>query len=403
MLYKQQTALLFVFYPYKLHSVCTKSLFIFICLLFQINFSFLHMLKKEQHKTAYKKFLLHTIFWVCYVLFKTYINNDWIAAKYISYTPAEVFLKGLQIQLVYLTVKVPLVYTLFFIVDNALSSRWTFKRSIITAALAFAAGILLMLVIDHFVAENLILNIHSPFSIQWMSIVYTFFVLCFTCGLALAFKLARVTLRQKETEHEITRQKLETELRFLKAQTNPHFLFNTLNNIYALARKKSDATADVVMRLSGLLRFMLYEAEKKIIPIGDELKMIESYTELEKLRYTPDKLKFTCTSSVDNYSQPVAPLILLPFVENAFKHGAGESRFNSFISINASLQNGMLNFIVENSKPGENYTNAEEKIGLANVRRQLELLYPDHTLDIKNDAAIFAIHLTINLNNYAAV
>ena len=114
------------------------------------------------------------------------------------------------------------------------------------------------------------------------------------------------------------RKKLETELQFLKSQTNPHFLFNTLNNIYALARKKSDSTADAVMKLSKLLRFMLYESQKKFISITDEIQVLDDFIELEKIRYG-EKLQLIFNKSIDNESHPIAPLILLPFVENAFK------------------------------------------------------------------------------------
>lgn len=361
------------------------------------------MLLKGQPKRLFTRILIHAISWICYVLFKTYLNHDWLAIKFPRAAPEEIFSKGLQVQLSYLIVKIPLVYTLFYIVDKSLANHWSYKKLFITSLSVFFTGIMGLLIVDHLLAEELILKIHSAFTIQWMSVVYSFFVLSFCCGLALAVKLIYVALKQKETEHEVIKQKLETELRFLKAQTNPHFLFNTLNNIYALARKKSDDTADVVMKLSSLLRFMLYEAEKSIIPIGDELKMIESYTELEKLRHKPDKLSLTSNISVDDNNQSIAPLILLPFVENAFKHGAGESRFNSFISINTTLKKGVLDFIVENSKPEENSMNTEEKIGLNNVRRQLELLYPGHSLIITNDTSVFKIHLNIDLNKHAAI
>ncbi len=218
----------------------------------------------------------------------------------------------------------------------------------------------------------------------------------------MAIKLLRSNIWQKETEQEIIKKKLETELQFLKAQTNPHFLFNTLNNIYALARKKSDKTADVVMKLSKLLRFMLYESQKRTVSIADEMQVLVDYIELEKIRYN-ENLQVDFTTSVDNELQPIAPLILLPFVENAFKHGVSENRFGSNIRISLKLDDKLLSFVCENSKTEEMIKSETETIGLGNIRRQLELLYPNHSLEIKNEKTYFTVLLKINLADYAAV
>jgi LytS/YehU family sensor histidine kinase len=156
------------------------------------------------------------------------------------------------------------------------------------------------------------------------------------------------------------------------------------------------------MKLSKLLRFMLYESKKDSITISEELRMLNDYIELEKIRYN-ERLTIHFTRAIDDDTYPIAPLILLPFVENAFKHGAGETRFNSYIDISAQLQKGRLNFIVENSRDGDAEDSITENIGLSNVRRQLQLMYPEHDLDIKIQKGVFKIHLTINLDRHAAV
>jgi len=191
-------------------------------------------------------------------------------------------------------------------------------------------------------------------------------------------------------------------LKFLKTQTNPHFLFNTLNNIYALARKKSDKTADVVMKLSKLLRFMLYEARKNRISLVDEIHMIDSYLELEGIRYN-ERLKISFNKQVDDPSREIAPMILLPFIENAFKHGAGETRFESFIFIDLKLNDGLLQFDISNSKDETEVNEVQENIGLSNVRRQLQLMYMDYDLKIKSLENTFNVRLTLNLNSNAAI
>jgi LytS/YehU family sensor histidine kinase len=211
-------------------------------------------------------------------------------------------------------------------------------------------------------------------------------------------KQFRLQLEGKEMEKNLIRDKLETELKFLRNQTNPHFLFNTLNNIYALARKKSDETADVVMKLSKLLRFMLYETKNEQIRIIDEIKILDDYIELEKLRYN-DRLTISFLREIDNENEQIAPLLLMPFVENAFKHGASESRFESFINLEMTLHGGILEFNIENTKEQSKLN--DENIGLTNVRRQLELLYKEHEVSITCEDTMFKVFLKVNLRQYA--
>ena len=196
-------------------------------------------------------------------------------------------------------------------------------------------------------------------------------------------------------------KKLEAELKFLRHQTNPHFLFNTLNNIYALARKRSEHTAEVVMRLSKLLRFILYESKSDLITVADELKILDDYIALEKMRY--ERLTIHFQRDIDENTQQIAPLLLLPFVENAFKHGASESRFDSFIRISVQLQKGQLIFNIENTKEGQTSQEIRDNIGLCNVRRQLELMYKEYDLQLQNEPHIFSVRLYINLTSYAQV
>jgi LytS/YehU family sensor histidine kinase len=224
----------------------------------------------------------------------------------------------------------------------------------------------------------------------------------FVAGAAIFIRQLRLQLAGKEQEKILLKEKLETELKFLKNQTNPHFLFNTLNNIYALARKKSDSTPDVVMKLSRMLRFMLYESGKHFITITEETKLIEDYLDLERIRYN-DRLQISFEKEIDDNSQQVSPLLLLPFVENAFKHGVSETRFNSFVSISLRLKTGFLDFNVQNSKESAGLSSGDNKIGLCNVRRQLELTYKKFNLQVTDNEADFSIHLTVDLKSYEKI
>ncbi|MGZ3953368.1 MAG: sensor histidine kinase [Flavisolibacter sp.] len=222
----------------------------------------------------------------------------------------------------------------------------------------------------------------------------------FVSGAAIALKQIRQQLTRARLEQSLIKEKLETELKYLRSQTNPHFLFNTLNNIYALARKKSDDTPDAIMKLSKLLRFMLYDAAKPFIAIGDETKLLEDYVDLEKMRYN-NKLTITFHKEIDNEQESISPLLLLPFVENAFKHGASESRFASFIHVELQLKESILKFSVKNTKENTTEECKDSAIGLNNVKRQLQLLYTEYEIQVVNEASVFIVLLTINLKSYA--
>ena len=233
-------------------------------------------------------------------------------------------------------------------------------------------------------------------------ILYALIDIGFVAGGAVALKLLRIQLAAKEREKNLVKEKLGAELKFLRNQTNPHFLFNTLNNIYALARKKSDDTAEAVMKLSKLLRFMLYESGKDLITITEEIKILDDYLELEKIRYN-ERLAVTFKKEIDNEMQTIAPLLLLPFIENAFKHGVSETRFNSHINIGMKLKLGQLTFHIENSKENGNADTVKDNIGLSNVRRQLELMYKEYNMEVRNESNLFRVLLTINLDSHAKI
>ncbi len=346
----------------------------------------------------------HIAFWISYLLFKTFQN----ISSDLSGTPDSFAFPVLKVlftaQLAFLIVKVPMVYALFYITEKYLARQWNIAKAVLAGILLFTVSLAAFIPIKQFIVIEGVYKLDTTLSaaLNFTSIFSSLFILFFISSVALAIKLVRSNIRQKRAEQEIIKKKLETELQFLKAQTNPHFLFNTLNNIYALARKKSDKTADVVMKLSKLLRFMLYESQKTHISIADEMHVIDDYMELEKIRYN-EKLKLSFTKSIDDETHPIAPLILLPFVENAFKHGASENRFNSFINIDLKLLNSQLHFVIENSKNEDLVNMKPENIGLNNIRRQLDLLYPGHTLEIESGNSRFLVTLNINLNKYATV
>src|ERR1700754_1027802 len=152
----------------------------------------------------------------------------------------------------------------------------------------------------------------------------------------------------KQSAQQLLIEKQAAELNYLKSQTNPYFLFNTLNNIYSLARDKSDLAPETILRLSKILRYMLYEAGGPYIAIEQELKIISDYISLEQLRYD-DSLRVNFNYDVEDMKQALPPLLLIPLVENAFKHGVSETRGQPFIDIHLSVVRRQLSFFVRNS------------------------------------------------------
>lgn len=221
----------------------------------------------------------------------------------------------------------------------------------------------------------------------------------FDCVLASCTALsARMFFRQQamqRREAQLRAEKSEAELRALKAQLQPHFLFNTINNLYALARIKSDKTAAVALKLAQILRYVLYDSQKQQVPLEQEIKLLEDYIALEKIRFDEGRLELRMQLSLDQPDTPIAPLLLLPLIENAFKHGASEQRDSAKISIDIVLKDKVLSLRIENSKPVEKIENSPG-IGLQNLRRQLEMLYPGrHVLDISEGEKVFLAQLSV--------
>lgn len=350
-----------------------------------------------------ERIIHHILFWLAYVAYKTYLNIASFPQGEDAIPFIEILSTSVQAQLIYLVIKVPLVYSLFAVVNRFNTKNWgVIKTFFASFSLLLIATCLFTILSDLFVLPYIYgFSEISISDISISSMFYNAFVLVFVSGTALAIKLVRINLQIRKREEETARKKLLTELQFLKSQINPHFLFNTLNNIYGLARKKSDDTAEVVMKLSKLLRFMLYETAQASINIDDELKVVKDYIELEQLRYG-SRLDIEYHEDIDYLEQQITPLILIPFVENAFKHGLSETRFHSYIKIHTILKKGNLHFSIENSK-SENEGRAPERIGLKNVKRQLELLYPEHDLKINITPETFKVTLTINLSNNATL
>lgn len=215
-------------------------------------------------------------------------------------------------------------------------------------------------------------------------------------------KVSRLMAISNQKSIKLEKEKTELELIFLRLQLNPHFLLNTLNNIYSQVISKQENASQAILTLADLLSYILYEASSEKVPLKQEIKFLRDYMDLEKLRNS-DNVKISFEIEGDMKGLKIVPLILISFVENAFKHGISDSTLPSYIDlqIKISEETQQLNFIIKNSKPRvERVRNLSQGggIGLVNTRKRLEMVYPDrHSLIIKNEQNFFLVSLSMNL------
>ena len=238
-----------------------------------------------------------------------------------------------------------------------------------------------------------------PYSTRFVVsvILTTFFIVIFVGLLRFVEDYFRHEAERKESENE----QLTSELRFLRAQVNPHFLFNTLNNLYYLAVNQSPQTPEVIAKLSGMMRYMLNDSNHLTIPLSREVEYMENYIELEKLRLNDEVPIGFQVNLGGNESIRIVPLILITFLENAFKHGIGNGTGKSWITVNLELNNGQLHYQVKNSRMADTEKTVTESsgIGLVNVRRRMELSYPAaHKITVLETADEYSVDLKIDLS-----
>ena len=236
-------------------------------------------------------------------------------------------------------------------------------------------------------------------------------------GFAVMIKLIkRWWLKQKETE-QLAREKSKAELQLLKAQIHPHFLFNTLNNIYFFTLSVSSQAPEMIKKLSGMLHYILNECNQPLVPLDKEINMIRDYMALEKIRYGE---QMNMTIEIPDNSPPlkgatggwegssgrvlIAPLLLIPFVENSFKHGTSKMITHPWVKLRITVENNMLHFFIMNSRPQTTEpASPKGNIGLKNVKKRLQLLYPAaHELNIVSESESFTVYLKIQLQEKKA-
>lgn len=231
-----------------------------------------------------------------------------------------------------------------------------------------------------------------------MRMIYSFTQTLAIYFLSTAFKTSQIAFKREKEAADLKSENLNSELKFLRSQINPHFLFNALNNIYSLSIIKSDKTPDNILKLSDMLRYIIYDCNANRVPLEKEINYINNYIDLQKLKddqITSIEVDF---ENIDPNCM-IAPMIFIPFIENSFKHSKIEDLKNGWIKMKIENDDDHLMFTITNSLPKENFTKDQVGgIGLENVKRRLELLYPEkYLLEIVESKDKFLVKLKISL------
>ena len=338
--------------------------------------------------------LWHIGFWLTFLLYHVLIIGSVEDVNY-----ADVFAS----RALNLPVKIATAYFVLYV----LIPQYFMKKKVLAFTLLFLVTLLVAGLLQH-LYYHFILNpilyperaylLSFPFIEIFKNVLSTYPVV----SLAAFIKIAKHWLEKDRASQRLEKEKIEAELKFLKAQIHPHFLFNTLNNLYTLTLKKSEEASEVVLKLSHLLDYILYEGNAHAVPLKKELDLVATYIHLEKIRYG-DKLRVNYCVRGGVAGKEIPPLLILPFVENSFKHGVSEQTKGMWIDIDVEVKANKVVLKVENSKScngtKENIQGNKEGIGLQNVKRRLDLLYgKNHELTISNEKDTFRVVLSISMN-----
>lgn len=231
------------------------------------------------------------------------------------------------------------------------------------------------------------------------TIFWYFFDICRYCVVAFLLFSLQEKFDQKKQMDQIKVEKLNTEINYLRAQINPHFLFNTLNNLYALALERSDKTPEIIIKLSRMMDFMLYELDGTKVPLSKDVENLENYIDMERIRQGNNAvIVFRKEGNISD--QKIEPLLMLPLVENAFKHGVNQLIEGSYLEIILESFPMEIRFSVKNNYKGyaDHNKQVHSSLGLSNLQRRLDLFYPGkHKLKVYDDNRNYHVNLTVSL------
>lgn len=340
-------------------------------------------------KDNIKQIAYHILFWM--IIMASFAISEW------SYR--ENLMEAIVFELLFLPSRLLAVYFNWFI----LIPRYLYKYKLVRYFLTLFVCLIIVGILHRF----FVLYWGYPtFFPQWMNgqiepfniprlfqaILIILSPVAFTTG----FKLFINWFNSKEEAETLRQEKKEAELKFLKSQTNPHFLFNSLNSIYGLALDKSDKTPGLILKLSNILSYTLYDANTKLVDLEKEIELIENIIDLEKERFGK-RVDIIFDKEGDFGNLKIPPLILIPLVENAFKHGIKDEVKKGWIHIKMKVEGFKLLFSIENTIPENNTVENVGGLGLSNVSRRLDLIYSDNkAFEAINLGSTFVVKLQIN-------
>jgi two-component system, LytTR family, sensor kinase len=345
--------------------------------------------------------LLHIVFWVCMIKW-LFFQSGWMlgtensgAAHFIAY-----FRLLFVILCFYIMSAVPVI---------RLPNAWIWIIALVLLAAFFVLYCLMMYALcvyvnTHYTAlPDVFKNIYEsitangPWTFMHSSLVFYFHFEQLGLAMlpAVTIKIFRLSLQSRLKSLSLEKNNLELELNFLRSQINPHFLFNTLNSLYALIEEKDAVAASIVSSLSDMMRYALYEANSAKVDISKELDFIKGYIDIQKVRYS-NRLRVEMDFSPEIHNQQVPPLLLVTFLENAVKHGLDKMIQNCTIRIKAYNEGEKFCFFISNTKPAKASASGNAGIGIKNTERRLNILYPRrHILDIKQKDNEYSVLLKI--------
>lgn len=350
----------------------------------------------NQTSIKFRPFLIHLVFWLCF------ISLPYLMRPSINSANVEEITRHNQWTLffiIYAIANIP-----FFYLNTEILIQKVFKKHGVALYLVLLlVSIIFMLWLNDEIRDWIFSNDHvskigRSNGYKRGPVMGTTFQLLFVVTIGVTYRFFADNLKEKEIIKEAENERLKSELSFLRSQISPHFMFNVLNSVVSLSRRKPEMVEPVVIKLSELMRYMIYETTDSKVPLQKEALYLESYIELQKIRFGNDIQINYQVEQIDSTCS-IEPMLLIPFVENAFKHGVGMIE-NPSIDILLKYENNKIIFTVQNKvNPLSKLEKKDESsgIGLANVRRRLELLHPNnYSLNIQEKEDSYQVHLEIS-------
>lgn len=347
------------------------------------------MLDRKFMLRKFGNLVLHLLFWCAVLLFFTYFFGTG-SKNYHNTLLFSLFLMPITIATTYVS-----IYKL--IPDYLITKRYLLFG--LYSVYTFIISAYLIMVSIFFSLTYLSKFDYSAMNPKTKNILLVTTAVYLVIFIVSTFKLLKLNVQQTEKTAVLETKFLETqlqlkeqELKYLKLQIHPHFLFNTLNTIYGFALKKADETPEMILKLSNLLDYLLYQADKPFVSLKEEINHIKDYVALEKMRFH-DTLQVSIFEDNITEQQQIAPMLFIPFVENSFKHGRIKDGVLE-IKISFNVEKDTVFFTIENSTHKNN--KVEDGIGLANIQKRLQLVYKNkHQLSVKRETKIYKVNLSI--------